>query len=161
MKVKACVLLAGLALLYPLTGHAATSGDSGGSDVYVQVRTTKLKAKPQQWSTAAADLKYGDRLTQTGAEGSWLKVKTAGGASGYVHVSAVSARKIVLSSKSTGDNGTNSEDVVLAGKGFSKEIESQYAAQNGALDFKEVDRMESIKVSPKELAAFMQAGKLG
>lgn len=132
------------------------------SPVYVMVRDSKLRAKSDFFSASTGDIKYGDRLDVLKEQGSWLQVRTASGKQGYVHTSAITERKVILKSgakfePSAADQG----DVVLAGKGFSADVEHQFASTHRNLNFADVDAMERIKVSPKELVAFAEQGKLG
>ena len=138
-----------------------TAADALAEDVYVTVRESKLRPKPDFFSAGIADLKYGDRLQVVSSSEPWLTVKTAGGRSGYVHQSAISEKRVVLRSSASFDAaGQDSNDVVLAGKGFSAAVEKQFASQNSQLNFADVNAMERIKVSPKDVANFVQQGKL-
>jgi len=131
--------------------------------MYVQVRSSKIHASPEFWAPAVGPISYGDALTvlATQKEGGWLKVRGNGGKQGFVHISALTSRRVVLkagSQKSPLHSG--SSEVVLAGKGFNKEIEQDYA-QTHALSFSPVDRVEQQRLSEFELSKFMKAGHLG
>lgn len=132
------------------------------NQVYVKVRSTKLRSAPKHWATGVSALKYGDTLTKLEESDGWVKVKSGGGASGYLHQSALSDRKVVLKSSSKfQEAGGDSSDVILAGKGFSPEVEKNYAAGNSELDFRSVDEMERLRVGEQDLASFISSGKLG
>lgn len=134
----------------------ATPGDS----VYVKVRASKLRAAPNLWSTGVANVRYGDQLTAESTNGAWILARKAS-SKGYLPLSAITDRKVVLgSNKNFLSSEANSTDVILAGKGFSKEVEKTFASSNGALRFDQVDKMEALRVSEGELAAFVQSGKL-
>lgn len=137
--------------------------------VFVQVQTTSLRSGPQAWAKSITELRYGDRLSlldsvskdqSTGVPG-WLKVQK-GGTQGYVHLSAITSRTVVIQGKS-GGTGTNlsSGDVVLAGKGFNADVERSYSGKRSGSNFAEVDRMEARRVSNGEVASFISAGRLG
>jgi len=144
LSVASLLLLVSIALAAP-------------TPLYVKVRTTKLRAKPQQWAPAVSNLSYGDRLTLLSKEGAWKKVQF-GNRKGYIHDSALSERRIVLkASKSV--SGGDDRDVILAGKGFNKEVEKGYAAKSG-LNYAAVNAMEKITVSDSELATFAKTGQL-
>ena len=49
----------------------------------------------------------------------------------------------------------------MAGKGFNKEVEEQYAVENVDLNFQAVDKMEQQVVSENELRRFVEQGRLG
>jgi hypothetical protein len=55
---------------------------------------------------------------------------------------------------------TSSDEVALAGKGFTPEVESGYRAKHPEMDFAQVDKVESFKVNPATLQAFIQEGDL-
>jgi hypothetical protein len=55
---------------------------------------------------------------------------------------------------------TSSDEVALAGKGFTPEVENSYRAQHPEMNFAQVDRIESITVSPAKLQAFIKEGDL-
>ena len=132
------------------------------SPVYVMVRESKLRAKSDFFSASVGDIKYGDRLDVVKEQGSWLQVRTSGGKQGFVHTSSITERRVVLKSGAKFEpSGTDQSDVVLAGKGFSADVERQFASSHRNLNFADVDAMERIKVSPKELVAFAEQGKLG
>ena len=53
-----------------------------------------------------------------------------------------------------------SDELALAGKGFSEEAENAYRASDSNLNFAEIDRIEKITVSSEELASFKKEGGL-
>ena len=55
---------------------------------------------------------------------------------------------------------TSSDEVALAGKGFTPEVESGYRAKHPEVDFAQVDKVESYKVDPATLQAFLKEGDL-
>lgn len=144
-----------------LLGLIVFASQALAEDVFVKVRSTKLKADSKHWSNALTTLAYGERLSVLKKDKEWLEVKDRDGKVGYVHVSAVSDRKVVIKGSANYFKEQNSDDVVIAGKGFSKEVEKDLASNNSELDFKAVDRMEQIRVSEKDLASFINSGKLG
>jgi hypothetical protein len=78
-----------------------------------------------------------------------------------VHESAVSERRVVLNSDASFDNKAGGDQtVILAGKGFNKEVERAYSSRNRSLNFKAVDAMEKNSVSNSELLRFAKEGKL-
>ena len=54
----------------------------------------------------------------------------------------------------------SSDEVALAGKGFSQEVETEYKKQNRSLDYAWVDRMLTFKVSDADALRFLQEGGL-
>ena len=55
---------------------------------------------------------------------------------------------------------TSSDEVALAGKGFTPEVESGYRAKHPEMDFAQVDKVESYKVDSATLQAFIKEGDL-
>ena len=84
------------------------------------------------------------------------------GKSGWIHESALTPKKVVLAS-GTADarvQSVGSEEVALAGKGFSKEVEAEYKKQNQDVDYTWVDWMGQQTVSSERLVAFLKQGNL-
>ena len=145
----------------PLSSLAATGSQQGY--IYVQVRESKLRSQPNFWSPAVGNLSYGDSLVPFGAAPSsnaWLKAKL-GDTEGFVHVSAVTSRRIVIkTSAGQQQKVADTEDIVLAGKGFNNQVEGRYAASKG-VSFASVDDVEKISApSGEEARVFLQNGKL-
>jgi hypothetical protein len=165
MKAKQFVYLSALffAVSLSATGvSAAKGGDQGGGEqVYVQLATTKLRSETKHWASSKASLKYGDRLTVLGTKDEWLNVRS-GKTSGFVHVTAVTPREIVLErSKRAIDAKANQDDIVLAGKGFGKDVEKSFLAKAGSgANIGAVNQMEKLRVSEAQLLQFIQSGKL-
>jgi hypothetical protein len=55
---------------------------------------------------------------------------------------------------------TSSDEVALAGKGFTPEVENGYRAKHPEMDFAQVDKVESFKVDPATLQSFIKEGDL-
>ena len=55
---------------------------------------------------------------------------------------------------------TSSDEAALAGKGFTPEVESGYRAKHPEMDFAQVDKVETYKVDPAALQAFIKEGDL-
>jgi hypothetical protein len=145
------------ALLIPLgLGHAAFA------DTYwVQVTRSSLRSEPKHYAQVVGTLSYGDKLEAGEAQEGWFKVTTSGGKVGFVHESALIDREVVISGRKAASKSANSSDVVLASKGFSKDIEREYKKKGTAARFDLVDKVEAAPaVSAKELQQFVQSGEL-
>ena len=55
---------------------------------------------------------------------------------------------------------TKSDEVALAGKGFTPEVEKGYRAKHPEMNFALVDKVETFKVDPATLQAFIKEGDL-
>jgi hypothetical protein len=148
--VVGLLLAAGLALASP----------SIGSIVTVRVLTAKVMKAPKFIGPAAGDASRGQQLKVEEVKGDWYRV--SGALAGWVHKTNLTERQVALSSKPGGDGtGTASRDEVeLAGRGFTPQVEQAYRSQNPTLDFSHVDAIEKANVDPAELEAFIREGKL-
>lgn len=151
--LRKLALFALLALFAPSLSFASDS-------VFVQIRNSKLRSQPSAWSSQVASVSYGDELTKLEETGSWIKAKTAKGQIGYVPTSSVTTRKVVLKGNTQAvSSASGNPDIVLAGKGFTKEVEESFKASSN-LDFSAVDAMERVKVADSDAKAFAKSGKL-
>ncbi len=55
---------------------------------------------------------------------------------------------------------TKSDEVALAGKGFTPEVESGYRSKHPEMNFAEVDKVETFKVDPATMQTFIKEGDL-
>lgn len=127
----------------------------------IRVRETRLRLEPRFWGRGIQSLKYGDVVTQLGESPGWFEVRTAAGKEGFLSAAALSEAPVLKSTSSaiavsTVENGA----VALAGKGFSKEFEQQYAKLNPQFDFRAVGEVEKVMVSDADLLAFARSGGL-
>lgn len=135
---------------------------AAGKTVSIQVRKGEVREKPTYLSKVLARAGYGESLTNLGAKGDWIKVQTDKGISGWVHKSAVTEKKIVLSSGSgKAKLKASNEELILAGKGFNQEVEKKYRSQNPKAAFARVDKAEKENnLSPAQVTAFLKEGRL-
>ena len=137
------------------------TGAWAAKEMSVQVRDGQLRNRASFLGTVTATVAYGDRVTVNQTQAGWCEVSLAG-KSGWIHESALTPKKVVLAS-GTADarvQSVGSEEVALAGKGFSKEVEAEYKKQNPQLDFTWVDWMGQQTVSSERLVAFLKQGDL-
>lgn len=128
----------------------------------VKVKTTNLRKEPVFYASTVAVLKAGDSVEKLSSQGGWYKVRTAQGQEGWLHSSAVQTKKFSLAALDKPvKSGATAEEVALAGKGFNKQVEDKYKANNPGISFAKVDQMLKLKVSSAQLKAFLQKGKLG
>lgn len=134
-------------------GLAATSGTMS-----VQVKQGAVRATPSYTGQVLASLAYGDAVQVLETKPGWIKV-SASGKTGWMHESALSKKKIVMSgSGATAQTGASSEEMALAGKGFNSDIEAQFKSQNKNLNYTAVDRMEKRSASRNEKEEFAREG---
>lgn len=126
----------------------------------IQQKEGKLRSKPSFLGKILKSLPYGTKVTKENEQGSWFQIK-AGSESGWMHKSSLTEKAIVLKSGDEKvDSGVSDDELVLAGKGFSEDVEKSYKKENPKLDFALVDRMENYSVNPDEVALFVKSGGL-
>ncbi|MCX6995845.1 MAG: SH3 domain-containing protein [Kiritimatiellaeota bacterium] len=102
---------------------------------------------------------YGTSVAVLLQQGDWIKVRVAEGQAGWMHQSALTKKRIVMSAGgATAQAGASSEELALAGKGFNSDVEKEFKSQNPNLNFAAVDRMIKTKVSADEMRIFLKAG---
>ena len=128
----------------------------------VQVKEGVLREKASFLGKPVGNVAYGDRVDVLASQGDWRQVRSASGATGWIHSSALDSKRVTLAAASGNDVqlAASSDEVALAGKGFSQEVETEYKKQNRALDYAWVDRMISFKVTDAEALRFLQEGGL-
>ena len=153
MKCRVYSIIAALAL-------AAVA--AAAAEMSVQVKDGALRDRASFLGKPVATVAYGDRVEVLASQGDWRQVRLASGAAGWIHSSALTPKRVVLSAASGGDVriAASGEEVALAGKGFSQEVETEYKKQNRDLDYAWVDRMITFKVSDAEALRFLQEGGL-
>ena len=142
---------------------AAGGGGLGSHQMQsVQVRKGQLRDKPAFLGAIVADVVYGDRLEVLEARAGWFRVRDKAGRTGWIHGSALSEKAIVLKAGQSDVSGQASgQEIVLAGKGFSEQVEKAYRSDNPAANYAWVDRMEGWTVPLAEREGFARAGGLG
>jgi uncharacterized protein YgiM (DUF1202 family) len=146
-----------------LMGCAAlvATGAWASKDMSVQVREGQLRNRASFLGTVTGAVAYGDRVTVKQTQAGWCEVATAAGASGWIHESALTSKRVIAGSGADDARiGASGEEVALAGKGFNKEVEAEYKKQNQSLDYAWVDWMLDIKVPHAELVRFLKQGDL-
>jgi len=129
----------------------------------VKVQSTNLRKTPKFYGAVVQALKSGDKVEKvTSQPDGWIQVKTAAGAVGWIHSSAVAVQKFNLTAMDAGlKTQASASEVALAGKGFNKQVEESFRAKNKEANFAEVDRMQQLKVTSTALEQFMKQGQLG
>jgi SH3-like domain-containing protein len=157
MKAMARILALLLCLLPPVS-LSAQAGKA--KEMSVQVKITEIRSSPSYTAKVLAKLSYGDRLAILETKGAWVRAKSPNGkAEGWISLSALTAKRVVLSAGGETKTGVDSSEVALAGKGFNKEVEAQYKA-DGKVDYAWVDKMESFNVSMEDRTDFLVSGGL-
>jgi hypothetical protein len=128
----------------------------------VQVKKCQLRNKPSFLGKTVTKLVYADEVTVEQKKDDWYEVvpvnKKDGG---WVHVSALSTKKIILK-EGSGDikNAASSDEIALAGKGFNEQVEDDFKKKNKNVDFTWIDKMEKLVISSSEMQGFLKKGGL-
>ena len=146
--MKSRLLLAAAAAL--LSASAALA-----ATITVLVHDTALRKRAQSYAPAIGTAHLGDKYETSGLESGFYKTD-----SGYIHASAVTARKVSLGSEDAVGGSATADEVTLAGKGFNAQVEKSYGAKNGAANFSGVNAMERRSVSESALFDFLRSGGL-
>ncbi len=126
----------------------------------VQVRSSQIRSTPSFLGKIVGTVQYGDSVQVSREDGSWVKVKR-NGVEGWMHGSALTAKKIVVNpGGAEAASAASGDELALAGKGFNKQVEDKFRQKNKNLNFALVDRLESIVISQQEIENFLQTGSL-
>ena len=148
-------------LFYVIISICCVTSGAAAESVWVQVKVTRIRSAPEHFASGVASVKYGDALTYLGEDAGWVKVTIPSGGTGYLPLASVSPQKIVFSSRGSTNTKAEASDVVLAGKGFSPEVEGKYKQAGNAGRFDLVDKVEKVpQISFAELKTFAQSGGL-
>src|SRR3990167_5372194 len=158
MRWTTGALAAGLLLA---AAGVVLSAPKKGSTLTVLVLSARVMVQPKLIGAAAATVSRGAHLAFGEAKGDWYKVKTQDGKEGWVNRADVTEGAVTLSSKPGGGSGGASQDEVeLAGRGFTPEVEESYRGKHPDMKFEHVDAIEATSVDPAALAAFVAEGQI-
>lgn len=151
MRGKCWLIVVGLLLVASVAMAAS---------VKVVTQQAVLRKDKRFFAPAVAAVPYGEVMQELAREGDWLRVQYRG-SQGWIHVSAVQEQKLELSSlmKSKAKE-TSQDEVALAGKGFTPEVEKAFRAKNPQMKYDLVDRIEGYRVSMEEVQMFVRDGWL-
>ena len=151
MKKEVWILLLGLCFMTSVA-LAAT--------VKVITQEAVIRKDKRFFAPAVTRVPYCSVIQESGREGDWLRVSYKGKA-GWIHVSAVQEQKFQLSSLAGGEAQEASQDeVALAGKGFTPEVEKAFRDKNPKMRYDLVNQVQSYKVDEQKIQTFLQAGNL-
>lgn len=128
--------------------------------VYVSVKSTSLKSSTGFFAKKIGTVTYGDALIvlESNSKKSRVRLSSNASVTGWIPNGSLTSKKIAKSG-STSVNASSNE-LALAGKGFSEEAENAFKSSNASLNYEEVDRVEKITVSDSELSSFITEGHL-
>ena len=151
-------LVIGLAML------SLAAGPSWARSLTVSQANQQIYQEPNFASTPLGAVPQGARVNLIRQEGEWYKVDYQG-TIGWLHRQAVpeaAPAKVDLSRMLFGGpvKETRSDEVALAGKGFTPEVEASFRQKNPGLNYAQVDKVESFTVGGAQLQKFIKEGGL-
>ena len=154
------LLVLGLALVLLMPGIV------WGEVLTVAQPNQSIYPDPDFASTPLAPVHVGDEVSVERQAGDWYKVEYQG-KKGWINRQAFGqpqapSSKFSLPGLLFGQpvKETSSDEVALAGKGFTPEVENSYRAKHPNLNFAQVDQIETFTVPPAKLQAFIKEGDL-
>ncbi|MEM5787694.1 MAG: SH3 domain-containing protein [Syntrophobacteraceae bacterium] len=127
----------------------------------VQVRSAELRDSPSFLGKTRGIVSYGERVEVLNQQAGWLEVNSSGEKKGWIHQSALTRKRIAFSSGLADAKPVASEEeLALAGRGFSADIEAKFKLEHSDIDFTWVDKMEQIKILPGDMTSFLRQGGL-
>ncbi len=130
-----------------------------GDKKYVAVEKSYIKSSTWFFAKKISSVFYGDAVEIVEEKGNWTKIRLLEDTSviGWISDKSLTSKKIVL--RDNNRLSTSTEELALAGKGFSQEIENSYKTEN-KIDFSLVDNMENLLVDEDGLVEFITEGNL-
>jgi hypothetical protein len=162
MKTAAAKYLA-IALLAVLTVEVMADQEEpqAGDQVAIATQNQKVYPMPAFYASPAQPVSYGVVVEVSLVQGAWLKVLVPSIGEGWVHRTSVTGAVQMSTGGATYSDEVVTDEVMLAGRGFSDDVEDGYSEEHPELDFTKVDLMESSwKVAPELLYAFLLEGGL-
>jgi hypothetical protein len=142
--------------------------EAGGviAEFFVEVRSAPLRSEPRHWGSVVTVVPFGERVEQierpsaaTSAGDDWVYVRARSGGTGFLHATALTSRVVIIrGSEAQGVVNRNENEIVLAGKGFSQDVESVFAAKNTASNFGAVDQLEARQIALASIDRFSREG---
>ena len=103
---------------------------------------------------------YGSVLEEKGRQGGWLLVNYRR-KEGWIHKSAVQGQKFETTSLASGRAQESSQDeIAIAGKGFTPEVEKAFREKNPNMRYDQVNKVENFNLDEQRIQSFIRAGGL-
>ena len=151
MKKSTAALLCGLCL--PCVVQAAT--------LRVQVQTGQVRKTPSYLGEVVTTVPYGQAVEALGTQQAWQQVQTLDGKTGWMHSSALTTKRITVKTTAAPlSTGASGDELALAGKGFSADVEAQFKEEHANIDFTWVDKMGQANASANDIKQFVKVGGL-
>ncbi|MBQ7611833.1 MAG: SH3 domain-containing protein [Spirochaetaceae bacterium] len=122
-----------------------------GAKRYVSVEHLKVKSGTGFFSSTVETIVYGAEVVLLEESGKYTKIQTASGKTGWVSTNSLTKKKIIQNS----NVNASADEIALAGKGFTAEIEAEYKKSN-TYNYAAVDTLETKSISNEELRLFLE-----
>jgi hypothetical protein len=129
-----------------------------GDVLYVGVKEVKLKDGTGFFAKKTFTVYYGDAAVVIGEKGGWTQIQIQNNSSvkGWISASSMTKKKII-----TGNTvSATTQELALAGKGFSPDAEKAFKSDNPQKRYDLVDQIEKNSVAEDTLQTFITNGKL-
>lgn len=155
-QIRWLLLLAGLLLLLTAPG-------TGLAQTYKVMQSDQpLYAEPNFGANALGTIPAGAEVRVLKQSGDWQQVECQGQQGWLPQQAFPGDKKFDLSNllKGKAVQESKTDEVALAGKGFTPEVEANYRKSHPNLNYAQVDQVEKFEVNPAQLQAFQREGGL-
>jgi len=149
-------------MLFPLSlAMTEDTEPQVGDEVAISVQNQSIYPMPAFYASPVEPVSYGTIASIDQIDGEWFRITTSLGEVGWIHRTSVTGAIQMASGGTSTSGSVTSDEIMLAGRGFSREIEETYAGEHPELNFSIVNNMEtSWTVSPEQLYQFLVEGNL-
>jgi Bacterial SH3 domain len=166
VRVNRVIIFAKQFCLLLLFGGLAILLTAPGTGLAQSFKTVQSKqqlyAEPNLSANAVGSIPDGSEVQILQQVGDWYQVEYQG-LQGWLPPQAFpSGKKFELSNllKGKAVQESKTDEVALAGKGFTPEVEAGYRKSHPNLNYAQVDQVEKFEISPGQLQAFQREGGL-
>ncbi|MDR3337687.1 MAG: hypothetical protein LBT16_10830 [Treponema sp.] len=149
-----------LLILFGVLSISGITAQTQGRIMYVATKNVELKSSTGFFAETVVVLQYGDQVTVVRENGKWREVQPVRQPSlnGWILANSLTSKRIVSGAAAS----ASADELALAGKGFSQEVERSYKKRTSGsvVNYQEIDAMEEISVSRQELYDFLTEGHL-
>jgi len=149
-----------ISILVLTTGLLFAKPFSKGATLYVAAQDVKLRKSESPLSTVIQIIDYGEMciVLESNDKNTKVQMCSPDKEEGWISNASLTKKKIT----STGKKSANisSDELAMAGKGFSAAAEEAFRQSNSDLNYDEVDSIELINISDEDTKNFIKEGHL-
>lgn len=131
---------------------------AGAKIMSVQMKQSELRSSPSGLGSVVTTVKQGDALTVIEEKGMWTKVSLGDKVGWIPSSSLVKGTLKVKAGDKDAQVVASSDEMSLATKGFTSQVEADFKNQHKDIDFTWVDKMGQIKISAEAMRNFLKQG---